>query len=369
MIDLTAERFFGGKASTVVGGGVVKRKALGEFEWQLCDIVLDDGQEQTYQVVVGDAARDVLHTPAGANAYVAHMDTLGEVHGTLKQDEASPMGVEQSNTSLLVGETIVKVFRKLERGLNPDVELLSQIENPHVAAVTGYVTLGEVTLAMQQERICGTDGFVLATSGLAPQAAGDLGAAIGSVHASLAQTFGTVDVAADALHATLSANLEDYVRRAPVLQGYAAGIGELYANAFAGRHASQRMLTQRVHGDLHLGQTLRSDSPDQRWYLIDFEGEPARPLADRRRRDHPLRDVAGMVRSFGYARAVGGLDGQWEADAVAQLLAGYGEVDAALLKAYVVDKAAYEVVYEANNRPDWVEIPLRAIRQLTGEIS
>lgn len=375
MIDITTERFFGGKASTVVGGGVVKQQALGEFEWQLCDITLDDGQTQMYQVVVGDAARDVLHTPAGANAYVAHMDTLGEVHGTLQHGEATPMGAEQSNTSLIVGETIVKVFRKLERGLNPDVELLSQIENPHVAAVTGYVTLGEMTLAMQQERIDGADGFALATAGMAPKRAGDLGAAIRSVHASLAETFGTVEVAAHDVRDTLNANLADYVRRAPVLQEYAEAISELYSAAFAGSSggaeggALQSMPTQRVHGDLHLGQTLQSRTADQRWYLIDFEGEPARPLADRRRRDHPLRDVAGMVRSFGYAREVGRLDAQWESDAVSQLLTGYGDIDATLLKAYVADKAAYEVVYEANNRPDWVEIPLRAIRQLTGAIS
>ena len=194
------------------------------------------------------------------------------------------------------------------------------------------------------------------------------------MHASLAETFGTVEVAAHDLRDTLNANLDDYVRRAPVLQEYAEAISELYGAAFAGSSggaeggALKSMPTQRVHGDLHLGQTLQSRT-DQRWYLIDFEGEPARPLADRRRRDHPLRDVAGMVRSFGYAREVGRLDAQWESDAVSQLLAGYGDIDATLLKAYVADKAAYEVVYEANNRPDWVEIPLRAIRQLTGAIS
>ena len=111
-----------------------------------------------------------------------------------------------------------------------------------------------------------------------------------------------------------------------------------------------------------VNQTLRS--ADGFWSLIDFEGEPARPLAERRLPDVAARDLAGMIRSFGYARAVGGFERGWDEGYVDKLKLGYGEVDHALLDAYVADKAAYEVVYEANNRPDWVGIPLAAIDEL-----
>jgi maltose alpha-D-glucosyltransferase/alpha-amylase len=143
----------------------------------------------------------------------------------------------------------------------------------------------------------------------------------------------------------------------------------------------------RVHGDYHLGQVLRT--PDEDWTFIDFEGEPARPVADRRRKTSALKDVAGMLRSFGYARGVAArsetvandplarsrLD-RWERSARQAFLAGYRDAlravaapltpedDAAFaraLAAWELDKALYEIAYEARNRPDWLEIPLRAL--------
>ena len=151
-----------------------------------------------------------------------------------------------------------------------------------------------------------------------------------------------------------------------MLEQYRERILKLYSllDASSATTATTPLTTQRVHGDLHLGQTLKTDS---QWFLIDFEGEPARPLQERRLPDHPLRDVAGMIRSYGYAAAVGNFDAAWEREHVEKLLEGYGTAPASedpVLAAYVVDKAAYEVVYEANNRPDWVEIPLRAIETL-----
>jgi maltokinase len=139
---------------------------------------------------------------------------------------------------------------------------------------------------------------------------------------------------------------------------------------------------QRVHGDLHLGQTLRTV---RGWKIIDFEGEPAKPIEERRRPDSAWRDVAGMLRSFDYAAegslqdhidAVGDTDAtaaqdarDWSARNVSAFLAGYDEVsvadiDEALLTAYAVDKAVYEAVYEARNRPGWLPIPLAALRRL-----
>jgi maltokinase len=134
----------------------------------------------------------------------------------------------------------------------------------------------------------------------------------------------------------------------------------------------------RIHGDLHLGQTLRA--PD-RWIVIDFEGEPAAPLAERRVADAPARDVAGILRSLDYAAQhtlVGVEDRQlrfrareWRDRNVDAFCAGYAEVSdsdpretGALLRAYTLDKALYEVVYETRNRPGWVAVPMGAVRRI-----
>jgi len=127
---------------------------------------------------------------------------------------------------------------------------------------------------------------------------------------------------------------------------------------------------QRVHGDLHLGQVLRS--ADDRWYVLDFEGEPQASAAEKTRPDLALRDVAGMLRSFDYAASVGGAGPEWVGSARRRLVAGYrtesGQVTSpaidVLLRALELDKALYEVVYESGNRPDWVHIPLEGVDRL-----
>ena len=125
-----------------------------------------------------------------------------------------------------------------------------------------------------------------------------------------------------------------------------------------------RTSDERVHGDLHLGQVLRT--PDT-YILIDFEGEPDRPLAERRRPDSPLRDVAGILRSLDYAAHVAGAGPEWAEAAGDAFLEGYGVERSPLLDAYVLDKALYEVVYEARNRPTWLPIPVRAVTRLLQE--
>ena len=157
--------------------------------------------------------------------------------------------------------------------------------------------------------------------------------------------------------------------------------GEMLAVAEALRsvpvaHAGQRT---RIHGDYHLGQVLRTDDG---FVLLDFEGEPARSLEERRAKQSPLRDVAGMLRSFSYAGAAGfgplptPQRAEWERAATEAFLQGYHEtyaeegaavVNAHLLRAYRLEKALYEIVYEVNNRPDWIAIPLSGILDLLND--
>ena len=135
---------------------------------------------------------------------------------------------------------------------------------------------------------------------------------------------------------------------------------------------------QRIHGDYHLGQVL--DVPERGWVALDFEGEPLRPLAERVQPDLTARDVAGMLRSFDYAAGSVALAETpvdataWAASCRAAFLDGYASVagapdaDAvALTRALELDKALYEVVYEARNRPSWLPIPLGAVERLTTE--
>nr|WP_231375860.1 phosphotransferase [Corynebacterium aquatimens] len=386
-VDLHSARFYGAKSEAIDSQEVIASENFGDYTWQILSVThggKDNATTDEYQVVVDKHERDVLNSDDGASAYLLNVAFIGEVHGDITARSATPLGADQSNTSLVATdddgrEWMFKVFRKLEEGLNPDVELLSEIDDcPFVAGVRGYVTRDGRTLAMMQQLIDGgKDGFVLACdAGAADDFASEaqaLGAAIRTVHEALAATFGTKTVSGAEIASTLNEHLDELVGKAPQLAEYETRLRDLYAKV----EGIESVPVQRIHGDLHLGQTLRTD---HRWYLIDFEGEPARPLEQRRLPDCALRDVAGMVRSFGYARAVGEHSDEWERSAVNALLDGYGvnpasrdqaapqhdESDhALLLAAYIADKAAYEVVYEANNRPDWVEIPLAAIETIS----
>jgi 1,4-alpha-glucan branching enzyme len=160
-------------------------------------------------------------------------------------------------------------------------------------------------------------------------------------------------------------------RQAAQLEDYLPRIDALYAEAAEAPWPS----LQRIHGDYHLGQVLHS--AERGWILLDFEGEPMRPLAERRRPDQWLRDVAGMLRSFDYAggsaeQADPGRSARdWVEACRTAFLEGYAEQSGTdprsygtVLTAFELDKALYEVVYEAANRPTWLSIPLHAIDRL-----
>jgi trehalose synthase-fused probable maltokinase len=143
-------------------------------------------------------------------------------------------------------------------------------------------------------------------------------------------------------------------------------------------HAGSVGRVIRTHGDYHLGQTIWAEND---WVILDFEGEPARTLAERRRKRSPLRDVAGMLRSFAYLSIAAGGPEDWEEQARSRFLDGYlGVVDAALLPSgqaavdrllavYELEKAVYELRYELDNRPDWVGIPVAGIQRLIEQVA
>lgn len=316
---------------------------------------------------------------------------------------------EQSNTSIIVGAAgpdpmIIKLFRVLHPGSNPDVVVQTRLAAAGCDRVPGPVgwvegswplgpagPLAQGHLAYACEFVAdGEDAWRVACRAVEAgtpfaEEAHELGRATAEVHAVLARALPTVP-ADSALLNRLADGLAGRVRWAvntvPALEPFAAAALQAMD---AVRTLAEPPTLQQIHGDYHLGQVLRS--PTRGWVLLDFEGEPLRPLAERLEPDLALRDIAGMLRSFDYAarHATVGLAADdpravaahvWSRQARAAFLAGYaaggGRIDGetggaqvALLRALEIDKALYEVVYETLNRPDWVDIPLSALSRLT----
>lgn len=307
------------------------------------------------------------------------VETFVPVPGPLAH--ARPFGGEQSNTSVEVDDRIiVKLFRRLEPGENLDIEIHHALNRAGVDAVaTCHGALrcrlpGQdeaCDLAMVVQRLPEpVDGWQL-VSGMAARgedATGEaraLGEALAEIHSALAQAFGTGSVDGTTVADQMTARLDRAVAQVPALARHRDALAATFS-----RLAGRGLTVQRIHGDFHLGQTL---STPLGWRIIDFEGEPLKSLAERRRPDSVWRDVAGMTRSLSYATSAAAHPTDeatvaWARRAREAFLSGYGDgggADRDLLTAYEADKAVYEVVYETLNRPDWVGIPLSALAELT----
>jgi maltokinase len=314
-----------------------------------------------------------------------------------------PMGAEQSNSSLVIDERLaLKVYRRIEPGMNPELELLRFLtyrDFPHIAALEGFVSYEgrplEATLAILQRFVPSRgDAWEIALEtlgtdpGWLPGHARRLGEVTAAMHNALGSDptdphFAPEEPSTEAI-ALLSASIDEEIEQvfaalrdtealAPV-----AGRGEEVRDRLRNlAHIGQVGRVIRHHGDYHLGQALWTAEED--WLILDFEGEPARTLSERRRKRSALRDVAGMLRSFAYAasasviqRGVQPPEG-WEEHCRTEFLAGYlGQIEPALLPPgeqsiarlltiFELEKAVYELRYELANRPDWVSIPVAGI--------
>ncbi len=432
---LARQRWFAAKTRRIEAIVIEDAVPLAGAVIAVARVTLDDGGSDRYAVPLGasPAGGDVADALDDPHFCRALLDLIargagsagkrGEVRGG--PTSAFPPGLgpdlpvrrlggEQSNTSVTFGDAvIVKHFRRLAEGINPEAEMTRFLterarfaQTPRLFGQLDYRRDGATTtLAVAQELVAGArDGWqwMLAALGdfyaLARRASGPPDAA--QVRALAGVSLGALDrlgAVTAALHRALASDPRDAdFAPEPITPGdLAAWSGDVGAQLEAAREAlgreglvadldvraalnglrgSQKI---RHHGDLHLGQTLYRDGD---FAIIDFEGEPIRPLAERRRKHTPLRDVAGLLRSIDYvaqASRPAGLEAwvaAWQAEAARALGAAYRagvrgapfapERDEAFARAVAVfelEKAAYEIVYEANHRPDWVEIPTRGL--------
>ncbi|MFJ3234424.1 maltokinase [Streptomyces sp. NPDC086787] len=318
-----------------------------------------------------------LRRPGGAGPLCFEADPDTHVPGGLTP---RLLDAEQSNSSLVYGDAyILKVFRRIQPGVNPDLEVpgaLAAQGCTRVPAPVAWFRTTEpwpATLGVLQPFLPDADdGWTLALRALATgddftTQAHELGQATADIHLALAKAFGSGVHDGTGLTAeAMTARLEAAAHCVPALRSFVPGLRTAFGaltTCDAGPPA------QRIHGDLHLGQVLRAG---REWFVIDFEGEPSRPLAERRVAQSPVRDIAGMLRSFDYAaRQRRPWRPEWARRCREAFCAGYAvragwdpRTKHALLRAHETDRAVYEVLYEARHRPDWLPVPMAAIERL-----
>ncbi len=402
--------------------------------------------EPNFALTVAQAMQQDLEIAAGEDGYVRFSHEPGFTAGLLEGElDIRRMGAEQSNTSVVLGsQAILKIYRRLRAGIHPEIEmgrfLTTVADFRNIPAL-----LGEATMTLKEEpyamailqRFVENQGDAWQYSieylardleglheeqPLTPDSGGAaiphegylaqvrlLGKRTGEMHRALltptddpafkAEPIGTEDVAQWSAQITaLATNTLDALGKStpptPESQELAAALLKRQQEALGLLHEPLGDMSGavrcRIHGDYHLGQVLLAQGD---FFIVDFEGEPERPLAERRMKYSPLKDVAGMMRSFDYAAAfalrnvadklAGPMEQHatrlqnWAENAISTFLDGYREATAAsgimptdpgaarsLLRLFVLEKVFYEISYELANRPAWVEIPLNALLRL-----
>ncbi len=428
---VTRQRWYGAKSRTVSHSEVLDtitiRQADPRLVLALVELRYDTGAHDIYQLLFSDGTEDTpfdgLVEDAGiAREIVSAMRTGLTLQGlqgvadfrpaedfsTLGQELGAARLVtsEQSNTSVIFDETLIlKVFRRLEPGINPELEILRFLTEQgfrNIPALGGWYAYSggplTATLGLLQEYVPdAVGGWELALEEIAEaperflDRLGRLGEVTGQMHAALGadandpafapeepsvESLGLLTATVDEEIARVFLSLPDDDDRLSPIAGRGEEVREQLRLL---THAGSSGRVIRTHGDYHLGQTLMSRND---WVILDFEGEPARTVVERRRKRSPLRDVAGMLRSFAYAATaaelVHGADvpDDWENRARERFLESYLEtVDATLLPpgdaaierllaVFELEKAVYELRYELDNRPDWIGIPVAGIERL-----
>jgi maltokinase len=439
---LPRQRWFGAKgrdiASVTEASSVLLQNDDPVVRHLVVTVLYSDGGQDDYQLLLGWTKRaveqrleyavigddqgavlyDAVHDPIATSLLLQRLSAGNDVDGLsfINADEVDPslpghlMGAEQSNTSIVYGDTyILKLFRRLQPGANPDIEVTKALSDAGCLSVArpmawfdGTVEGQTTTLGLLQPFLKNSsEGWAMATASVrdlfaeqdlhADEVGGDfaaeserLGAVTGEVHLLMATALPTGLAGPEESRKTahqLHERLDAALAIVPELAPYADGLRSAY-DQVADR--TTPVPIQRIHGDYHLGQVLRTQDG---WVLLDFEGEPARPLSERRALMSPLRDVAGMLRSFDYAarhllaehpdqrhlayRAAEWAERNREAfcDGYARAVGADPRAEVALLRAFELDKAVYEVVYEARNRPTWLQVPLGSVARLVGAVA
>jgi maltokinase len=438
------QRWFASKSREVTHLNVVEAVPLREdspmLVLALMEAVFPAGTHETYQVPLGlRPAEDgwserVICTADGLTVYDGLADPAygRELLHRMRQDsevtvdegvlgfhwapsassslggtvDVRPVGVEQSNSSIVFSDSLIlKAFRRVEPGENPELELLRFLSSrgfPNIAALAGWYDFEgrrvDATLGILQEFLAGAhDGWELVLDQLGSDPDGllaevhALGEVTGELHTVLGSEAGDPAFSPDEPSmeslSILTANVDEQIERlfielpeTPATEPILGRGQDVRERLQLLSHIGAGGKVIRTHGDLHLGQTMLT--PDRGWAILDFEGEPARSLPERRLKRSPLRDVAGMLRSFSYAaagsRILRGVDApsDWEDRAREAYLEGYrkkvepsllppgAQATEQLLTVFELEKVVYELRYELNNRPDWVAIPVAGIVRL-----
>jgi predicted trehalose synthase len=417
---MVRQRWFGAKSRRITSVALVDAVTVGTGVVLVVNVAMDGGGQERYAVTlipggeIVDAVGDVAFCRALLELLVRGSSVAGnggEIRGVpaaglAERWPSGPpadltvrrLGGEQSNTSVVLGDAFVlKQFRKLAEGINPEAEVTRFLtertsfrNTPRLAGhleyrdARGVTTTLAVIEALVPDAIDGWEWMLARLRepdglGTILPALRRLGERTGELHRALASdasepAFAPEPITIDDVASWTAAVSSQLAAAQRAMRAARVSVDPELVRAGLAHLVGRAKI--RHHGDFHLGQTLfRPVGID--WMLIDFEGEPLRSLDERRRKHAALRDVAGMLRSIDYAFASTpgpSPPGDWQADAAHAFLAGYRAAAGAapfvppsaeafrdVVAVFELEKAAYEIVYEANNRPAWIEIPKRGL--------